>query len=44
MDFHDALYVNLRECGFIDENITLLEWLRKRNYNGVEYNHNFDLM
>ena len=42
MDFHDALYVNLRECGFIDENITLLEWLRKRNYNGVEYNHNFD--
>ena len=44
MDFHDALYVNLRECGFIDEDLTLLEWLRKRNYNGVEYNHNFDLM
>ena len=44
MDFHDALYVNLRECGFIDENLSLLEWLRKRNYNGIEYNHNFDLM
>ena len=44
MDFHDALCVNLRECGFIDENLSLLEWLRKRNYNGVEYNHNFDLM
>lgn len=44
MDFHDALNVNLRECGFIDENISLLEWLRKRNYKGVEYNHNFDLM
>ena len=42
MDFHDALYVNLRECGFINENLSLLEWLRKRNYNGVEYNHNFD--
>ena len=44
MDFHDALNVNLRECGFIDENLSLLEWLRKRNYKGVEYNHNFDLM
>ncbi len=44
MDFHDALYVNLRECGFIDENLSLLEWLRKRNYKDVEYNHNFDLM
>ena len=44
MDFHDALEVNLRECGFIDENLSLLEWLRKRNYKGVEYNHNFDLM
>ena len=42
MDFHDALYVNLHECGFINENLSLLEWLRKRNYNGVEYNHNFD--
>ena len=44
MDFHDALHVNLRECSFIDENLSLLEWLRKRNYNGIEYNHNFDLM
>ena len=44
MDFHDALNVNLRECGFIDENLSLLEWLRKRNYKDVEYNHNFDLM
>ena len=44
MDFHDALYVNLCECGFLTENLTLLEWLRKRNYEGVEYNHNFDLM
>lgn len=44
MDFHDALNVNLRESGLIDENLSLLEWLRKRNYKGVEYNHNFDLM
>ena len=44
MDFHDALNVNLRECGFIDENLSLLDWLRKLNYKGIEYNHNFDLM
>ena len=44
MDFHDALNVNLKECGFIEEDLSLLEWLRKRNYQGVEYDHNFDLM
>ena len=44
MDFHDVLNVNLRECGFIDEDLTLLEWLRKIDYKGIEYNHNFDLM
>ena len=44
MDFHDALYVNLRDCGLLNESLTLHEWLRKRNYKGVEYNHNFDLI
>ena len=44
MDFHDALNVNLRSCGFIEEDLSLLEWLRRRNYKGVEYNHNFDLI
>ena len=44
MNFSDALETNLQECGFIDDNLTLLEWLRKRNYNGVRYDHNYDLM
>lgn len=44
MDFHDALKGNLYECGLINEDLTLLEWLRKRNYKGIDYNHNFDLM
>lgn len=44
MDFHDALNVNLRQCSFIKEDLTLLEWLRKIDYKGIEYNHNFDLM
>lgn len=44
MNFSDALETNLKECGFIDDNLTLLEWLRKRNFNGVQYDHNYDLM
>lgn len=44
MNFSDALETNLKECGFIDDNLTLLEWLRKRNYKGVQYDHNYDLM
>lgn len=44
MNFSDALDTNLKECGFIDDNLTLLEWLRKRNFNGVQYDHNYDLI
>ena len=44
MNFSDALETNLKECGFTDDNLTLLEWLRKRNFKGVQYDHNYDLM
>ena len=44
MNFSDALSTNLKECGFIKDNLTLLEWLRKRNFKGVQYDHNYDLM
>ena len=44
MTFSDALNSNLKECGFIQEDKTLWEWLRQRNYKGIQYHHNFDLM
>ena len=28
--------------GFIKDDITLLQWLRKRDYAGIQYNHNYD--
>ena len=36
----DALSANLKECGILDYDCTLLEWLRKNNYNGVRYDGN----
>jgi len=44
MNFSDALETNLKECGFIDDNLTLFEWLLKRNFKGVQYDHNYDLI
>lgn len=38
----DALNVNLKELGFISDDITLLPWLRNRDYAGVQYDHNYD--
>lgn len=38
----DALALNMKECGFLDENITLLQWLKERDYNGVRYDQNRD--
>lgn len=38
----DALNVNLKELGFIDRDLTLLQWLRERDYKGIQYNHNYD--
>jgi len=42
MTLAEALAVNLREAGFIEQDMTLLEWLRARDYAGVEYDHNYD--
>lgn len=46
-DFHtmclaEVLEANLSDLGYIDRNITLLDWLRERDYEGVLYNHNND--
>ena len=40
----DALNSNLKDLGCIGEDVTFLEWLRKRDYAGVMYNHNYDLL
>jgi hypothetical protein len=44
MNLYTALSLNLKDSGLINENITLLEWLRRRNYQGVRYNHNYYLL
>lgn len=37
-----ALTLNMKECGFLDENVTLLQWLKERDYKGVRYDRNRD--
>lgn len=44
MNLSEALNSNLKELGYINRDITLLEWLRERDYKGIMYNHNADLM
>ena len=43
MTLSEALAINLKEIGFIDRDITLLEWLRESDYKYVNYNRNHDL-
>ncbi len=40
----DALNLNLREIGILDEDITLFEWLRRRDYAGINYDNDHDYM
>ena len=44
MNLSEALSANLKTLGFIDRDITLLEWLRERDYEGIRYNHNYAFM
>lgn len=44
MKLSEALNANLKRLGFLDRNITLLDWLRERDYKGIRYNHNYALM
>ena len=37
----EALSANLKEYGVLDYDCTLLEWLRKNDYKGVDYNGNY---
>lgn len=40
----EALRLNLKDVGLLDRDITLFDWLRERDYKGVEYDHNYDDM
>lgn len=42
MNLSEALNANLKETGVLDRDVSLFQWLRERDYKGVEYNHNFD--
>lgn len=42
MDLEEAMAINLKEAGLLDVDVTLLEWLRARDYKGIRYNGNFD--
>lgn len=42
MCLYDALNPNLKATGLLDRDITLFQWLRERDYAGVEYDHNYD--
>lgn len=40
MNLSEALSINLKHVGFVDRNITLLDWLRERDYDGAMFDHN----
>lgn len=42
MNLSEALNANLKELGILDKDVTLFQWLRLRDYQGVEYEYNFD--
>lgn len=42
MNLSDALNANLKDFGILGKDMTLLQWLRNRDYENVEYEHNFD--
>ena len=44
MDLSEALAINLKDAGLLERDITLFDWLRERDYAGVEYDHNYDDM
>ncbi len=42
MNLFTALHLNLNEIGVLDEDITLFEWLRRRDYAGINYEGDYD--
>lgn len=44
MNLSEALKTKLNQIGISGNDCSLLTWLRNRNYEGVMYDHNYDLM
>lgn len=44
MNLSEALALNLKELGFIDRDLTLLDWLRECDYRVVNYGRNYDII
>lgn len=43
MSLSEALNLNLKDLGYINRDLTLLDWLREGDYACVKYNRNYDL-
>ncbi len=43
MTLSEALSLNLKTLGYLDRDISLLDWLRESDYRYVKYNRNHDL-
>lgn len=41
MKLYDILHVNMKDNGFLSDNISFWEWLRSIDYDGVMYDHNY---
>lgn len=44
MNLSEALALNLKQLGFIERDLTLLDWLRECDYNVVNYERNYDII
>lgn len=44
MCLFEALNLNLKELGFLDRDMTLLDWLKECDYSVVNFERNYDLM
>lgn len=44
MNLSEALALNLKELGFLNRDVTLLEWLRECDYQVVNYERNYDII
>lgn len=40
MSLTEALRTNLMQAGFVMRDLTLLDWMRERDYNGAMFDHN----
>lgn len=44
MNLSEALALNLKDLGFLNRDITLLQWLRECDYQVVNYERNYDII